>query len=330
MKFHNLIFALIIALSCYTAETNCQENYYTIQIKILNLKRTNVMLGHYYGNEMFIDDTTKLDSLGTGMFLGPVKLKKGMYFIYLPNKKHFDILIGDKQVFSILNDTFDLVNRFRCLNSQENDIFYNYQRYFIKKNFRVKELQDKVKNAANEKDKKDSREQLIALDKEVKIYIKQLIQQTQQFFFSTFLKATMEIEVPDFPRNEDGSVKDSLFQYKYYRAHYFDNFDFTNSDLLRTPIYERKFKLYFERIIPQIPDSIIPEVDMLINRARRDTEVFKYVLVTLFNYYSSNQVMGMEKVFYYIAEKYYIPEAVWSSREYIENLKAQIKKRKLH
>ena len=326
LKIRLAVFFFLIFCFCIAA--NCQENYYTIQIKIHNLKRVNVILGHHFANDLYTDDTAKLDDNGIGMFLGPEKLKKGMYFIYLPNKKYFDILLGDKQVFSIENDTFDFVTRFKCMDSQENRVFYDYLRYFDMKNKQVKGFQDKLKNSTNENDRKDARDQLVKMDKEVKEYLKHIIQQSPRLFVSTFLRATMDVEVPDFPRDAKGKITDSLFQYRYYRAHYFDNFDYTNPDLLRTPVYEGKFKGYFEKIIPQIPDSIIPEVDALITRARRDSDVFRYVLVTLFNSYASNQIMGMDKVYIHIAEKYYVPEAKWSPKDFIEKLKVQIKQRK--
>ena len=67
---------------------------------------------------------------------------------------------------------------------------------------------------------------------------------------------------------------------------------------------------------------------MLITKARKDPDVFRYVLVTLFNYYASSQIMGMDKVFYHIAEKYYVPEATWSTKDFIDKLKVQIKEKK--
>lgn len=328
MKRNALNLAWIFILLCMATESYCQNNGYRLKIKINTLKDTQVILGHHFANNLLPDDTAKLNSKGVGEFIGKEKLKQGMYFIFLPNKSYFDILIGEKQTFSIENDTFDFVNRFKSEGSLENQAFFDYQRYIIEKNQLAKGIQEKIKNASTEAEKKESREQMIKIDKEVKDHIKQVIQQYSDLFFSTFLKATVDIEVPDFPRDEHGKVKDSLFQYKYYRTHYFDNFDFTNSSLLRTPIYEGKFKPYFEKVIPQIPDSIIPEVDMLITRSKKDPDVFRYVLVTLFNSYSSSQIMGMDKVFYYIAEKYYVPEASWSSKDFIDKLKVQIKEKK--
>jgi len=328
MKWNVVIAASFFIIFCSSSMAFSQDNGYKIKIKINNLKDAEVILGHHFANNLLPDDTVKLNNKGIAEFKGKVKLKQGMYFIFLPNRSYFDILVGEKQIFSLENDTFDFVNRFKSEGDPENQAFNDYQRYLEAKNKLAKALQEKLKASATDTEKKDAREQMIKIDKEVKDRIRQLITQYQNTFFGDFVKATVEIDVPDFPRDDQGKVKDSLFQYKYYRAHYFDNFDYSNSNLLRTVIYEGKFKPYFEKIIPQIPDTIIAETDILISKARKDPDVFRYVLVTLFNYYASSQIMGMDKVFYHIAEKYYVPEASWSTKDFIDKLKVQIKEKK--
>ena len=321
------IFFLILILTMGQLSIDAQG--YRIKVKIHNLPNGEVILGHHFANNKLPDDTAKLNANGVGQFSGKSELKQGMYFIYLPSKMtYFDILIGSQQDFSIENDTTDFANNFKCTGSTEAQMFNEYQRYLIEKNKEAKGILDKMKTATGDQEKKSLRDQMNAIDKEVKGHINDLIHDNPKLFLSTFLKATLDIDVPDPPKDAKGKVLDSLFQYKYYRAHYFDNFDFTDSRLLRTPLYEGKFKPYFEKVIPQIPDSIIPEVDMLITRARKDPDVFRYVLVTLFNSYASSQIMGMDKVFVHIAENYYIPEASWSSADFIEKLKQQVKERK--
>ncbi len=329
MNNKTFLLAVTLVFMWVAAQLNVQAQGYHIKLKIDNLQNTDVMLGHHFANLKYLDDTIRLNAKGMGEFSGKNKLPEGMYFIYLPSKSsYFDILIGDQQNFSIEDDTTDFVNRFRSSGSLENQEFYDYQKFLMDKSKLAKDLQDKIKAAISEDQKKTYREHLSAIDKEVSAHIGEVIKKNPNLFFSTFLKATVDVDVPDFPRDSKGKVLDSLFQYRYYRTHYFDNFDFTDARLLRTPLYEGKFRTYYEKVIPQIPDSIIPEVDMLINKARKDPEVFRYVLVTLFNSFASSQIMGMDKVFIHIAEKYYIPEASWSAPDFIEKLKKQVAERK--
>jgi thiol-disulfide isomerase/thioredoxin len=155
-----------------------------------------------------------------------------------------------------------------------------------------------------------------------------LINAHPDMFLSKFLLATKEIDVPDPPKDDNGNITDSLFQYQYYKKHFFDNFDVSDARLLRTPIYEDRINYYLDKVVPQIPDSINNEVDKLIEKSRSSDELFRFMLVSLFNKYAKSQIMGMDAVFVHIAEKYYIPEASWSDSAFISKLKSEVAKTK--
>jgi len=59
---------------------------------------------------------------------------------------------------------------------------------------------------------------------------------------------------------------DSIFPYRYYKAHFFDNIDFTDGRILRTPVYHTKIKKYVEDLIVKHPDSVIVDGDYLIGK----------------------------------------------------------------
>ena len=48
-----------------------------------------------------------------------------------------------------------------------------------------------------------------------------------------------------------------MFAYKDYLAHYWDNIDFSEEGLIRSPIYANKLENYFEKTLVQIPDTLI-------------------------------------------------------------------------
>jgi thiol-disulfide isomerase/thioredoxin len=182
--------------------------------------------------------------------------------------------------------------------------------------------------AATPEDSLAKREELDGLNAHVQKYIEARIEENEDNFFGVFARALQEVKVPDPPLGEDGKPIDPAFQYKYYKAHYFDNFDFTDVRLLRTPFYEQKILTYIDRVAFQHPDSLIRECDMLIEGSRSDPALFRYMLITLFNHYAKSQIMGMDKVYIHIAEKYYIPEAEWSDPEFITKLQERVDKSK--
>jgi len=294
---------------------------YEIKVKINGLKNVPVILGHYFETKMIPDDTARLDNNGQGVFKKSKPLPGGMYLVYMPNRTYFDILISDNQKFSFENDTTDYVNRAKFTNDKQNQVFFDYQKFIIKRQKESKDIREKMKDSTiNEKVKKDYGDKLTKIDSDVKVEMDKVINENPTLFLSTFLKATREVEIPQ-------TLPDDK-KYYWYKDHFFDNFDVSDCRLLRTPLYDPKIKTYIQKVIPQMPDSIIPYVDMLIKKSRACDEMFRYMLITLFNEYASSNVMGMDAVYVHIAEKYYINEATWSDKKFIDELKEKIPKKK--
>ncbi len=300
---------------------------FEIKVKIIGIKDTNIILGHHFAGSMYPDDTIKVDKNGYGIFKGKKSLPQGMYIIFLPSKNYFDIILGENQKFSVENDTSNLFKKIKFSGSKENQIFYDYQYLLSDKRDEVKKLQEDKKNAKTDAERNKIADQMKAIDKEVKSYKEKLLAENGNLFVTKFIKATQEIEVPEPPKDAKGNIIDSLFQYRYYRNHYFDNIDISDPRMLRTPIYEDKILTYIDKIIPQTPDSICPAIDMLIAKSRKSPELFRYMLVTLFNHYGQSQIMGFDAIALYIADKYYIKEATWADTASIRKLKDQVIKR---
>ena len=62
--------------------------------------------------------------------------------------------------------------------------------------------------------------------------------------------------------------------------------------MLRTPILEDKIKKYINEVVPQHPDSLIPEIDRLIlaSAKNKNEEYLRYMLGTLYNIYNNIDV----------------------------------------
>ena len=311
----------------YLVSTTPDQGSYEIKIKIRGVKDTTLILGHHFANSMYPDDTIRVDKNGSGVFKKKKSLPQGMYIIFLPNKNYFDIFLGENQKFSVENDTSDLFKKIKFSGSKENQIFYDYQYLLGQKRDEVKKIAEQKKNAKSELEKAKYTDQIKAIDNEVKQYKEKVLADNPNTFIVKFIKATQDIEVPDPPKDTSGKIIDSSFQYRYYRAHYFDNFDISDGRLLRTPLYEDKVLTYIDKVIPQIPDTIEKEIDMLIAKSRTSAELFRYMLVTLFNHYGQSQIMGFEDIALYISDKYYLKEATWNDTTHMRKLREQVTKR---
>lgn len=322
VKRNYKLLALVLCFITSFLSANAKQGY-EIKVTIKGLKDTTVILGHYLGNSMYPDDTIKLNATGSGVAKDKNALPQGVYLIYLPNTKYFDIVIGENQFFEIENDTVDIHKKVKFKNSPENEAFYKYQYFLASKHAEMSKIQVAAKDASKEEKDKLSK-QMEAINTEVRQYRDKLDKEFPGTFFTKFIKATQEIEVPDFPRDSEGKVIDSLFKAKYYKAHYFDNVDISDPRMLRTPLFEERVKNYIEKVIVPLPDSIQKEVDMLIAKSRNSPELFRYMLVTLFSYYGKSQIMGYDDIAIYIADKYYIKEATWADSTQLKKLKKQV------
>ena len=226
MKFRPLFFSVLL----FAAGLSGLAESYDINFSIPSLQGDTLVLGHRFNASFVPQDTVITDGQGSGTFSGNEPLPEGMYLVFLPDQTFFDLLIGKDQFFEFETDT----------GSVDNEAFYAYQLYLKESREKAQAFQAKISSATNAADSASSREALDQLNASVHHHIEELITANHDNFFGVFLKALQEVKVPDPPLGEDGKPIDPAFRYKYYKAHYFDNFNFTDVRLLRTPIYEQK------------------------------------------------------------------------------------------
>src|SRR6476660_10347275 len=96
---------LAVILVCLTSFFSFAQNGYEIKVTLKPFKNQYIYLGHYYGKQLPIIDSVKLDAQSTGVFKGPKKLGGGVYLVGYPDRSHhFEILIDKSQKFSISAD----------------------------------------------------------------------------------------------------------------------------------------------------------------------------------------------------------------------------------
>ena len=319
----NIRFYLSLFVVLYSF-ASCKAAGYEIKVHINHLRDSAIYLGNHYGEKQYVRDTVKLDQNGWATFSGKDTLPGGIYLIVLPGKTYFEILVNE-QKFTVETDTTDYVENMKITNSLENKLFNEHQKFLIDK---TKESQALKGRLDANKDNKDSAEiikkKITDLDKDVKEYRLNLMSQYPKTFMAKIIKTMQEPEVPEAPKDANGRITDSTFQFRYYKQHYLDNVDFSDERLLRTPIFQNKVKTYTQQLTVPLPDSIIPSVDTICERSRANKEVFKYSVATLTNYYETSNIMGYDKVFVHLAEKYYLGDDAWWADS---TLKAKIRER---
>jgi len=302
---------------------------YEISIS-LKSRNDTVILGHYFAKgDLLISDTIAILKNGKGMIRGNKKLARGVYFIF-NDRKRFDIIIGDNQQFGIVTDTTDFIHRTKFTNSPENDVFNEFQRYNVDRGKQHQQLIEQYKSATSDADRNNIRTKIQTLTKERLEFIEKLANANSNLYVSKFLRALIppETHLPEPPKDNQGHITDSTYVYRWFRAHFFDNLNIFDPDMLRIPFYEASLMRFMTEVIPQYPDTICVEADKILIKAKTNDEIFRCVLVSLFNYYVKSKVMVHENVWVHLAEKWYIPYAKWSTDDYLETLKKEVAKKK--
>ncbi len=319
--FHRTIGLLLFAVATLSAQE------YHIEVDMKGLSGDTLILGEYFTSRMIPLDTILLDREGKGTFRGEEPLTGGMYLIYFSPSHYFDILIGDDQEFKVFADTADLAGSARFEGSEDNRIFQEYKEFLQLKREELEQLQASLDETSSEDEKNGMLEEQRRINREMEQYMDQIESDHSSLFVSSFVGATREPFPPEELLTGDRRFDDSI-RYFYYREHYFDRFDPFNVRLLHTPLYENKIKNYISRAVPQHPDSLIVAADFLLEGARAYEELYRYMLITLFNYFAESKYMGMDVVYFHIAELYYLPDASWSSPEFLAKLEENLEKNK--
>ncbi|MFC2090735.1 thioredoxin-like domain-containing protein [Bacteroidota bacterium] len=318
---------LVTLLTLFILPSISNAQGYGIKVIAPDFAGQNVILAEYFTNRMIPKDTAEISITGEAMLTGSKPFEGGLYVVYFNSQYYFDMILDRNQFFTVRVDSSNLVGKTVFENSYENSEFYKYKSYLNKQRNRHEDLLEQLANAKDISDTTWIQKKIDELNEEIDIIIKSIIAENKYLFLSVFLEAMQDRQAPEVILKGTQREKDSI-RYTYYKDHYFDNFNVSDIRLLHTPLYDPKIKNYINKVVPQHPDSIIVAVDYLIEKSRAHKDIFRYMLITLFNNYAESKIMGMDKVYFHIAEKYYIPEATWSDQEFVDNLKENLEKSK--
>ncbi len=292
-----------IALAGYSQNIfNNKNEKYRISGEVIGLQDSTVMLAYYFGGKQYATDTADVIN-GKFTFTGNKELKGGMYLVVLSNNQYFDLIISE-QYFSFSTELNNLVGAMTFTNSVENPPFYEYLNFIVQMQQEVNPIRLQLENAENESKIKLQNE-IKEIDNKVKSYQNKFLNDNSDKFFSKIIIATTEIEIPKAPLDSTGNP-DKNFPYLFYKKHFWDNIDFSDERMLRTPIFFNKMDQYLEKLTAKHPDSIIASADILVEKARANDKIFEYVVSYITSNYERSKIMGMDAVFVHMVENYYI------------------------
>jgi thiol-disulfide isomerase/thioredoxin len=319
---HVTLLSILFGAVAITAQTPAKKTTAApateMKFRLNGLTNCNVLLAHYYANQNRIVDTGKVDEKGSVVFRKSEAYPGGIYLLVFPSKRFFEVIVADDQTFSIdVADTNEIINNIKVTGSDENEAFYEYQRFLLKEQRRVEPLQNALKGA-KDRDKKDSitllQKQIAVIDSGVKVYRRSYYKEKYPTLFMSKVFSGMDepdpITLEMCPKKEDGSI-DSNFRYRHFKEHYWDGYDWNDERLIRTPVFYNKMKYYLEKLTHPHVDSQIVAVTWIIEKTRPAKEVFKYAISYNTYTYETSKIMGYDKVFVHLVNTYYRANQCW-------------------
>jgi len=286
-----------------------------LKFRISGHKDTTVNLIRYVGNKLYMADTAELKN-GIVTFDG-TKHDAGIMAVYFPDQKYAEFIHAKEEV-DIAFTYPDFIPTMEVKKSKENKLFIDYIRY----------MGDMRKKSDAASKKENGQDEIKELGNKVKVYQDELIKNNAGTFVSKIVNMSRDIDIPEAPKNEDGSLKDSTFSYHYFRDHYFDNIDLSDDRLVNTPVFHNKLDYYLsDRMLLQLPDTIVKYAFELVDRLKPGSEMFKYVVHFITYKYETSKIMGHDKVFVAMALKYYCPgykegksQATWMKEDKLQTM----------
>jgi thiol-disulfide isomerase/thioredoxin len=303
-KFASLLFTVLVTV-LWTSTASAQK--YEIKLTLSDVADTEIFLANYFGSKLYYADTAQVNNKGVATFTGNEPLKGGKYAFVTPGPKLFEVLIDDDQQFEMITDTADFIGHVKIKGSEANELYYKYIQFISAKKKEVGALNEQV--AALGEDTLGTaalREQIIAVNEDVQAYQRAMAKDNPDNWGAQVVGMSIPIVIPDPPTDENGVITDSIFQYRYYINHFFDNVPLDNPWIARTPEFDKRFKEFFSTALVQRPDTVTKYADEFIKRVQYDDELYKYVVHHLTYSFETSKIMCMDAAFVHMIEDYYM------------------------
>ncbi len=307
--FLTILFTSLGAKKTVTAETGNGHNI-VFEVKGTKIGDT-IQLAYYVGqhDKYGLESKAYVDEKGMFSFKNDTsKIRKGLYLVVIPEKGFFEIIINDDQNFTVSTDVESYVNNMKIKGNDENIDYYAYLKNTLPIQQKYTPLADtlsKIKDDTTNNYARDSRKELIKLNKELSSIKSDFATQHPDYFIKKILTINDNYDVPEFDEITD-SLDRKNAKYYYYRDEVLKRCEiYPNSPLLRSPVFKQQLDKYLGLPL-QIHDTLIKHSDMVVKMVDDDYDMFRYMVIHLTKYAENIKYMCMEKYKWHMYNKYYL------------------------
>lgn len=315
-----MLFTLCLAGSSLLS--HAVDRDFNIQIKVKGMENQEAILAYNYGDKKFIADTILFDQTGTSIIKGKKSYEDGTYLLAFPalNLASFEFIIRET-AFQLTTDTFNLPQNMLVKGSTENQIMYDDLKKTILIGKQVDSLNKVIHNEEYADEIRENAEKkLDELSKSFTSSREAAIEKNTKALYNKILSALRDVPMSANPTDEKGQPVEN-YGYTYYIHHYWDNIDFSDVALIKSPVVIPRAMRFFEQIYQQ-PDSINVAIDILMKKAAVNDESFKILLSEIINKYAKSNIMGHESIYVHLLDTYYLQgKTPWVDQETLGKMK---------
>lgn len=296
MKTLLFLFSFVFIFSNVSAQT--------IKIKLNNFKDTTVFLIKYQGKRLYYADTAELKK-GQVVFDGK-KQKPGIVALLLPGQKYFEFIYNNEDV-SLETSFPDFLNTMKVKKSEENKLFIPYVNYITSQKTKAANLTNQLKSLKEDDKKyKELNDEISEINENVVQYQNDLIQNYSSLLVGKIVKMSMDVDLPEIKKDDNGEITNAEERFQFYRKHYWDNVDFNYDPLVNNPVFHNKLENYFSKnLMIQHWDTVVKYAFEFCDKLNPKSSMFEYCVGWITSTYGKSEIMGMDKVYLYMINKYY-------------------------
>ena len=306
------IITLLMAAAC------CHGQQYSFTFKLDGLEDSILYIGRHYRDAVTVMDSARRAADGSYTFSGRASWPRGIYALVHEGreKQVGDFAIDGNMKFTISGDaklTPSTVKVKGCLSNQQ---MFSYMHTVQEARRESEALRERKKDpstrAEAEAEEKALTERMDRYDSVTRHPKKPLV-------FFDYINACENPNVPD-------NVGEKAY---YYRHHYWDKLFESHSKTLRESVLYRpqlfsKMNYFFFGLLYHADsDTIVMELDRLMERIGDDTAMARYVLDFITpKYFRSTKNIGWDAVWCHIASEYYLKgRCPWATEGSLHNMR---------
>ena len=184
-----------------------------LKFKVAGQKDTTVHLVKYFGKGLYYADTAEMKG-GYVEFDGS-KQQAGILGLLMPGQKFFEFVYNQEEIHMETSGASgpEYITNMKVKKSEENKVFIDYVRYIQeKKSEAAKNTDERSKLTESEPKYKSLTAKIDSLNKLVLYYQNNLIKSNPGKLVSKIVYMSMDIDIPEPPKDEKGNLIDSNFR----------------------------------------------------------------------------------------------------------------------